>query len=574
MKDARKIISNPRCFGGRDTLVAPGRLLVLAGVVLLYLSVFLSRDLADLSGDSARYLLLARGLAQGQGYVDLEKPGQPAHTEFAPGLPVLLAPFFRLSSSLVPGKIIMAVFLIGAIIAGAWLARTVMADAPAWLVAAVTLGLATMPYYARFANQILSDLPYTAVSLLALGLIYSQLGKDRPPSRTWLTIGLVMSVAYFFRQTALTLWLGTVMGLSCHRPYRPAMRARAAALVTVGFFLPVSAWLVRNYLAAGALDSAHWNKLFMAVESDPFAGSLGPAGLALRIVAGLADYLELTGVVFLDLLWIKAPKAVNFIVAGLFLLPALYGLAVRARSKRGPLEWYLIFYLILISAWQSHYARYLVPVIPLAWVLAGEGLRLWTEPNPHQPSSWKQKLTASLTILALGLNALVFLKDAYLVRHEFVTPAPALAVTEEDGLLLELTGPIHWGYWHQYPEILAAADPVARARAYHRQLAAGAWMRDHLPANAVVMARKPTLAAYSSGHYAIQFVPERNAEEFFARCRERGVTHFLLDENSPVARELMRGHLAYLRGRPEWGTVRPVFALGDTAVLAYGLAGR
>ena len=48
---------------------------------VLFLAFFIRPGLGDLSGDSARYLLLGRALAEGRGFVELEKPEAPPHTE-------------------------------------------------------------------------------------------------------------------------------------------------------------------------------------------------------------------------------------------------------------------------------------------------------------------------------------------------------------------------------------------------------------------------------------------------------------------------------------------------------------
>jgi hypothetical protein len=94
-------------------------------------------------------------------------------------------------------------------------------------------------------------------------------------------------------------------------------------------------------------------------------------------------------------------------------------------------------------------------------------------------------------------------------------------------------------------------------------------MREGLPADAVVMARKPTLVAYYSGRYSIQYVPETDPRAFFRKCEELGVTHFLVDETAPAARALFQRHLdALMSGSAgPWPVVRKSFSLGATHVM-------
>jgi len=153
-----------------------------AALLLLF---FVRTALGDLSGDSARYLLLGRSLAEGRGYVELEKPDAPPHTEYGPGLPALIAPGLALTDSILPAKLVVAAGWLAAVALIAFIARDRLALSPGKLYLIVPLICALLPAPARFANQVLSDLPYGAASLLASGGRWHTICAVAGPARRW-----------------------------------------------------------------------------------------------------------------------------------------------------------------------------------------------------------------------------------------------------------------------------------------------------------------------------------------------------------------------------------------------------
>jgi hypothetical protein len=518
-------------------------LVLAAGVFIINTLWFCTRDLGDLSGDSARFLLLGRALAGGHGFVEMERPGMPAHTEYGPGLPLLLAPALFVSpSSILPGKLLIYLSLAVYLYFFFRLVRaTGTASAPAACM--LTLVLASIPHLYRFANQILSDLPYAAMSLAALYYLYLQLNKEESPEpKPWVIAGLLMAAAFFFRQVGVALFAGAVIGVVLKKKYSARDRARAAVFLSIGFLLPVGAWLLRNYLAAGALDPSHAGKLFMARDADPFAGSIGLFGLVSRAVRGFVNYFRETAGLLLDLSWPFAPKPLRLIVSIVALAPALYGFVLRILDRRGPMEFYFFLYMVLICAWQSHNPRYLLPVLPLAFMFAARGLSgLFGEKSTRLP--------IAALIIAVGFNVFVFITDALMISR-----APVTVVEKQE---------IAWGRWFQYGDWVNRRDPEAMAMGWHRMIAASAWMRDNLPEDSLVMARKRRLVAYYSERKAVQYVPETRPEAFTQALHDMGVTHLLVDEVSPGVRKLLG---IYMDEQPE--ALAPVFTFGRTHVMA------
>jgi hypothetical protein len=529
---------------------------------MLLLAFFVRPGLGDLSGDSARYLLLGRALASGQGYVEIEKPGAPPHTEYAPGLPALIALCDLVSSSLLLPKLLIALCWIAVVFLAGLLAREHQPLRQTAAVILVPLTLAAMPNPARFANQALSDLPYAALSLLAL-LYLARLGnRDEERLGRWALAGGLAALAFFFRQAGVTLWAGAAAALVLRRSLPWRRRLLPLAALSLAFWLPAAAWLVRNLLVAGAVDPGHAGKLFMAQDANPFLAPLGYGGVLARGLRGPADYFRETGSIVLDLAAPLVPRWLGALVAAGLIVPALFGLGVSLRRRPDhPEAWYLIFYLALVSVWQSHNPRYLLPVLPLALIFAAEGIKAGAELTRRLDPGRALKL---LAMVALGVNVGVFAVDAVLV-----VSAPATPLRDRSGRFLSPDGPellrdageIHWGRWYQYPDLLRLKNPAAVMTGYHRLLAAAARLKE-LPPSAVVVTRKPPLVAWLSGRHAIQYPPEPDPDRFLAALRERGATHILQDEVSPEVRTLFERVRA---ARPE--AFRTVFRLGGTELI-------
>jgi hypothetical protein len=229
--------------------------------------------------------------------------------------------------------------------------------------------------------------------------------------------------------------------------------------------------------------------------------------------------------------------------------------------------------MVLICAWQSHNPRYLLPMLPLAFMFAA-----WGFGNIFESIPWKGGVDDVLEkrrdrfrilafVLALSPVAVVAGIDTVMIINSPVTPPKDLRTlqykSDEAKLIHALSGEIEWGRWFQYGDWVNRRDPEATAMGWHRMIAASVWMRDNLPEDSLVMARKRRLTAYYSERKAVQYVPETRPEAFTRALHDMGVTHLLVDEVSPAVRKLLE---IYMREQP--GVLTPVFSVGPTHVLA------
>ena len=69
---------------------------VFLSFVFMYLQLVIRELSLTIGTDAATYILLAKAMAAGGGYVDVSIPGSPAHTQYPPLFPLMLTPVFYL----------------------------------------------------------------------------------------------------------------------------------------------------------------------------------------------------------------------------------------------------------------------------------------------------------------------------------------------------------------------------------------------------------------------------------------------------------------------------------------------
>lgn len=542
-------------------------------ILCAFMFAFLSGDLADLSGDSARYLLLGKALASGHGFADIEKPGMPVHTEYGPGLPVVLLLYIRAgAASLAAFKSVSAVFLVActALLIALSSRKQVLPSRSAAM--AAVLVFVSVPFMARFSNMVMADVPYTAFSLLVLFMAYTLMeGRGAKNHSLWFLTGLVCSAAFLFRQVGIALWAGCLLGIFLHPGTPWKDRLKAGGTFSAGFLLPVAAWLARSCVAVGTPDPRHVDKLFQARASDPFAGRIGAAGIVKRSLSGIPDYFNAFANIMFDMSWPIIPPLLKKAAAALVLVPVVVGFVLRMYKNRGYMEWYVVFYLAVICSWQSHYPRYLVPLMPLVCIYGVAGFRclLGMDARGQEEKKHRRRTRAAFLLVPVFLvfNLGVFAADILLISRSPETPPSGDRATEEREKMQEMAGTIKWGYWYQYPQMLASADTANTARRYHRFLAASHWLQN-LPPDSVVVARKPRLVGYLSGRKTVQYPPKASVPMIVNALREKNATHVFAEEVSPGVRRILN---RVITENPD--LFRPVYSIGNTHILEFGKAG-
>ncbi len=148
----------------------------------------------------------------------------------------------------------------------------------------ITLVIGISPAFFRFGHQIMSDIPYLFLSLLALRFL------DRYTKESgWVTgygvatAGLIV-LAYFTRSVGFALLVTAPLALLLFKP-GGSLRRRvfAASMFALICALPAVGWTVRNVAVADRAATRSYTEVFLAKdESDADEGTMKSSGDLLR----------------------------------------------------------------------------------------------------------------------------------------------------------------------------------------------------------------------------------------------------------------------------------------------------
>jgi 4-amino-4-deoxy-L-arabinose transferase-like glycosyltransferase len=393
--------------------------------------------LLSIIGDNAEFAILGRALARGEGFRYINHPGLRPGTKYPPGFPLMLAGWAGIfGESIMAMKILVLLTYIAVVGMTFVVARRFIDDARAVLAA---LLVATSATVATYSHQILSDMPYTFFSLLA---IYLMARGERDRRMLW--AGIAMCVwAYFVRTVGASLLVAALAFLLMKHK-------RREALVLVACFLLASGlWAIRNYTMTGE-GSRYLKVLLTANPYDPDKGMVTFAGLLGRAWINLTGYVGHLMPVNLF------PSLVNYAAALggdplrslisvlVVVIVVLGGYSLRKHAMI--INIYVLAYFAIYLAWPDVWRseRFMVPIAPLAAILFLAGLRLIFK-------YFEVRSRVTLIVSAVLVLTNLFALSAYFTRVRGYTPG-----------------------WHNYLE-------------------AATWVGAHSSEDALVVCRKPFL---------------------------------------------------------------------------------
>ena len=233
---------------------AAGWPLVATIAVALALGVFAMNPLPiGAFHDDARYLLLARSLAEGTGYRFVFVPGAPAGTHFPPAFPLVLAALWKVApafpASVTLFKLLNALMLALAALASFLFARDRAALAP-WAAFGVAIAFAgSVPIL--FLDGVLFSEPFFTAALIAALMIAESAVPPPAPSeseaiplaRIALAAGLAIGAVTMIRTLGIALAVGIALVLGYRRRWREGTLALAGV---AAFVVPWQLWTMRH----------------------------------------------------------------------------------------------------------------------------------------------------------------------------------------------------------------------------------------------------------------------------------------------------------------------------------------
>ena len=310
--------------------------------------------------DDGIYIATAKSLAETGSYRLIDLPGSPLQTKYPPLYPMLLAAVWTIA----PGfpvnlwllKLVNAL-LLGAIVilVHDWLCRVPDTSAPLRVV--TVLAVATAPGLFSYADLVLSE-PLFLALMLAVIVLDPTSGERASRGRT-LGAALFAGLSALARSVGLAVCLALVWQLWGRLGWRRALLAGGVALVVV------TPWLVMATLGTPGNGLLSY---YQAYEAPAWRHLLGNPGLTWRMIFTNAA-----------LLCSAVPAVFGFVVSGAAVLAAaLMGLGAAGRPARHALALagrIALLYAGVVLMHPYPMERYLIPLVPLGYVLLALGAR-------------------------------------------------------------------------------------------------------------------------------------------------------------------------------------------------------
>ena len=442
-------------------------------------------------GDDATYISLAKSLLERHDYTDIWDPGLPPHTQYPPLFPLIVSGGLALGLTPPVGlKVLMIVITTIAIFASCvWLMRTTTPG----VVLCTGLFIALSPEILRLGQEVLSDPTCWLFSVLAL-IAWASAdkkaleGKDRGP----MPVGLVVAAAaatlaaYFTRSAGAPLLIAVFIWLAIRRQYR--------AMVIMGAMAapPIFLWWLHGH----AHGAGGYLAPFLSV--DPYNPSLGKVTLG-ELVKRVGENASKYGSLHLSKMVFGTPRT-GLVFGATFALAMIYGWWKRARKPGLPEIW-LPIYLALVMLWPVAWsgARFLFPVVPVIALYVGESLAELAKAASHPRIFAGALLVAG--IITAGPDLRRQIKTGSVCRERYAAG---------DRFACLDTG---------FKDFFTVSEKT----------------RGMLPANAVVISRKPTIFFLHSGYRSVVYPFFAVPDSLFNLASRTGAKYLVIDEIGDVS---------------------------------------
>lgn len=359
--------------------------------------------------DDALYVILAKSLATGQGYRNLNLPGAPFATHYPPGYPLFLALLWKLGpafpANLALFKLANAAFLAVAAGFAYRLGRERFGlSAPAALIATAA-GTATTPAL-YLSSMVLSETMFLALTLPYLAWAERVTG-DKRNFHSALALGACAGLLFLVRSQAIAIVVAIAFVYAVRRRWREGAAAVGAAVVVI---LPWLMWTAAHDGNVPALMRGDYGSYFAwYVEGLRERG----AGMVLETLR--RNVPDMFGHIAHRL----QPPDSSFLGIVVSLCVGILGLCGVARlARRAPVTLaFLAGYLAIVAVWPFAPVRFLLGIWVLLMLVIAAGAQALLEGMlPNVRWLGERRRQASRLVGALASLILVTGAIAYNVR--------------------------------------------------------------------------------------------------------------------------------------------------------------
>ncbi len=364
--------------------------------------------------DSAYYLIISKSILNGNGFTYL---GYPC-LKIPFGFPLLISPIvFFTNTNFFALNMLMLSFAGLAFLMVYKFFRTFFSHTYALLITFFTSFSSLVLYHTGF---IMIDIPYLAISFLALFLAVSYLKKN---SNVLLGIFAVISLlsAFFLRTVGFALIAGIFMYLLLYR--REIIKKWNFALLVLLTVIPIASWLY--YSNSKAIDNS--NPVWQLSEflpskdeykryrfDDPLSTINSPFTFVDRGVQNLVYYsaISMTAVSGLYINPSKENiKRYPLLLLGLIgfgFLILLSGFFYSIVRDKMPFDFYFLLYIGILCIWSAREPRYLIPVFPFLFHYFLTGIFFFVSTSLRN-YNYLQKFSHIFSLIIIVLISTLFL---------------------------------------------------------------------------------------------------------------------------------------------------------------------
>ncbi|HVG43327.1 MAG TPA: hypothetical protein VM890_01315 [Longimicrobium sp.] len=467
----------------------PGGVALAIAALHLVLALVAFNPAPHAGGDNAAYLSLARSLVERHTYVSLWDPALPAHTQYPPVWPAIVALFWVVGlRGLVAMKFIVLAFsFAGVALSYLWLRRTTTAG----IALAVGVLLAVSPGVLELSHWELSDVPAWAFTMLALwasthlaGARERALHDDEPRHGRWLGVMVAGAVlGNFTRSAGLPLVVAALAWLALRR------RWRDLAVLAAVFFPLAFLWWLWGKVNGGP---GYLGYLWAVDPYQPRLGTVGVGGMLDRMVINAARYANMHLPVLLTWngvrrWWLSVPLVALAIVGW-----------ARRLENPGLAEMWTPPIVGLLLLWPATWSseRFALPLLPLLLCYAAEALR-----DGARRLRWR----AAPRLVPLAAGA-------------------ALLLLAVPGIKLVIRSGLSCAGQYRDGETFPCMSPE-----FHDFFALSLKARGTLPAGSTVLSRKASIFFVYSGYRGRTYPLSANPDTLYAEARKIGAHYVVLD---------------------------------------------
>lgn len=221
------------------------------------------------NSDSGQYLTISKSLVEKQGYYDLSSPSDTplSSTLTLPFYPLLLSPVFLFADgSFFVARLISAIFGIASLFVFYYIAKEFFDSKESLFIMAI-VGLS--PLMMIYSRTILTEVPYTFLSLLALLLLHKS--RESKFDNIFIAGGFFVLLASLTKGFGIILLASSIAYFAMKRNYK---KAAYFILIIAGFI--VVAYLIKYY--------------FLYTQPFP-AKAYQPAKVSGRLISNITEYL-------------------------------------------------------------------------------------------------------------------------------------------------------------------------------------------------------------------------------------------------------------------------------------------